>query len=76
MVVGGSLRRALLDLRQSGRVFGYVGPQDVLIAAWGRNRFEPGSMFRSIPGEQRVRAMLEDVCAGLAMLEQLKATIV
>ena len=46
MVLGGSLRRALLDLRQTGRVFGYVGPEDVLIAAWGRNRFEPGSMFR------------------------------
>lgn len=75
MVVGGNLRRALLDLSQSGRVFGYVGPQDVLIAAWGRNRFEPGSMFRPIPGEQRVRAMFEDVCTGLAVLERLRGAM-
>ena len=75
MVLGASLRRALLDLRQSGRVFGYVGPEEVLIAAWGRNRFEPGSMFRAIPGEERVRNLVEDVCAALATLEQLRATI-
>jgi len=75
MTIGADLRRALLDLRQAGRVFGYIGPESVLIAGWGRNRFEPGSMFRTIPGDQRVRAMLEDVCAGLATLERLKASI-
>jgi hypothetical protein len=75
MLLGVDLRHTLLELRQSGRVFGYVGPGDMLIAAAGRNRFEPGSMFRSIPGDQRVCAMLEDVCAGLATLERLKATI-
>jgi len=75
MVIGADLRRALVDLRQAGRVFAYVGPEEVLIAASGRNRFEPGSMFRAIQSEQRVRAMLEDVCAGLATLERLRATI-
>ena len=75
MTVGANLRRALLDLRQAGRVFGYIGPEEVLIAGWGRNRFEAGSMFRAIPGEERVRAMLQDVCAGLATLEQLRAAI-
>jgi hypothetical protein len=76
MAVGASLRRALLELRQAGRVFGYIGPGEVLIAGWGRNRFEPGSMFRAIPGEERVKHMLEDVCAGLATLDRLKAAIV
>jgi hypothetical protein len=75
MAIGADLRRALLDLSRGGRVFGYVGPEAVLIAAWGPSRFEPGSMFRAIPGEQRIRAMLEDVCAGLATLERLKAAI-
>jgi hypothetical protein len=75
MVIGSNLRRALLELRQAGRVFAYIGPEEVLVAGWGRNRFEPGSMFRAIPGEERVRHMLEDVCAGLATLERLKATI-
>ena len=75
MVVGSAVRRALLDLREGGRVFGYIGAEEVLIAGWGRNRFEPGSMFRAIPGEERVRHMLEDVCAGLAMLERLRAAL-
>jgi hypothetical protein len=75
MVVGSALRRALLDLRQVGRVFAYVGPEEVLVAGWGRNRFEAGSMFRAIPGDERVRHMLEDVCAGLTTLERLKAAL-
>lgn len=75
MTVGSTMRRALMDLRQAGRVFAYVGPEEVLIAAWGRNRFEPGSMFRSIAGEERVRLMLEDVCAGLATLDRLRTAI-
>lgn len=75
MTVGSDLRRALLELRQAGRVFGYIGPEDVLIAGWGRNRFEAGSMFKPIPGDQRVRAMLEDVCAALATLERFKAAL-
>jgi hypothetical protein len=75
MVIGSDFRRALLELRQAGRVFTYIGPEEVLVAGWGRNRFEPGSMFRPIPGEERVRHMIEDVCAGLATLERLKAAI-
>jgi hypothetical protein len=75
MAIGSDLRRALLELRQAGRVFGYIGPEDVLIAGWGRNRFEPGSMFRAIPGEERVRNMVEDVCSGLATLARLRGAI-
>jgi hypothetical protein len=75
MAIGSELRRALLELRRAGRVFGYVGADEVLIAGWGRNRFEPGSMFQAIPGDERVRHMLQDVCAGLATLERLKAAL-
>ena len=75
MVVGSALRRALLAQRQLGRVFGYIGAEEVLIAGWDRNRFEPGSMFRAIPGEDRVRAMLSDVCGALDTLEELRAAL-
>jgi hypothetical protein len=69
------LRRRLLDMRQKGRVFLYAGPTDALVAASGGNRFEPGSMFRSRPGEERVRAMVDDVCDALATLRALKASL-
>jgi Protein of unknown function (DUF3137) len=75
MLVGADLRRLLLELRRQGRVFGYVGPEDAFVAATGRNRFEAGSMFRSVSGEQRVRAMFDDVCAGLAVLRRLRAAL-
>ena len=75
MVIGTDLRRLLLELRQSGRVFGYVGPEDAFVAATGKNRFEAGPMFRSVSGEQRVRAMFDDVCAGLAVLRRLRAAL-
>jgi len=75
MVIGAELRRLLLELRQAGRVLGYIGPEDVFVAATGKNRFEAGSMFRSVSGEQRVRAMFDDVCAGLAVLRRLRAAL-
>lgn len=75
MTIGTDARRLLLELRQSGRVFGYVGPEDAFVAATGRNKFEAGSMFRSVSGEQRVRAMFDDVCGGLAVLKRLRASL-
>lgn len=75
MILDSEVRRLLLELRQAGRVFGYVGPEDALIAATGKNKFEPGSMFRSTGGEQRVRAMFDDVCASLAVLKRLRAAL-
>ncbi|HYI64674.1 MAG TPA: DUF3137 domain-containing protein [Allosphingosinicella sp.] len=74
-LLGTDVRRALIELRQAGRVFGYVGPEDILIAATGKNRFEAGSMFRSTGGEQRVRAMFDDVCASLAILRKLRTSL-
>jgi hypothetical protein len=59
-------------LSGAGRVWGYVGPGGVLIAVAGRNLFEPGNMFRSISGTDRVRRMFEDVSFSLAILERLQ----
>jgi hypothetical protein len=70
------LRRTLLDLRrQWGRVHVWLDPENVLVAIVGPNHFEPGSMFRSRAGEERVRSMLDDVCASLAVLRDLKARL-
>lgn len=70
-----ALRALLLRLRESGRIFAYVGPDDVLVAITGKDRFEPGSMFRSKGGEERVRLMFDDVCASLGILRELKASL-
>jgi hypothetical protein len=75
MMIGADVRLLLLELRRQGRVFGYVGPEDAFVAAAGKDKFEAGSMFRSVSGEQRVRAMFDDVCAGLAMLKRLRAAL-
>ncbi len=75
MAVGGDVRRRLLELRQQGRVFAWVGPEDVLVATWGKDRFEPGSMFRARSGEERVKLMFDDVCASLTVLRGLKSVL-
>lgn len=72
-LIGSDVRHTLLGLREAGRVFVYVGPEDALVAATGKNKFEPGSMFRATGGEERVRSMFDDVCASLAVLRGLKA---
>jgi hypothetical protein len=68
-------RRMLLDLRATGKTFAYVGPEDVLVGVWGKNRFEPGSMFNARPGEQRVKEMFEEVRAALSVIRALKAAL-
>ncbi|MEA3008421.1 MAG: hypothetical protein QOJ91_113 [Sphingomonadales bacterium] len=70
-----AFRGRLLELRKSGRVFVYAGPEEALVAATGKDRFEPGSMLRSRPGEERVKLMFDDVCASLALLRELKAKL-
>lgn len=75
MIVDGEARRALLELRRAGRVFGYIGPEDAFVATTGKNRFDAGSMFRSTPGEARVRAMFGDVRHSLAMLKRLRTEL-
>ena len=71
-LVGSDARRQLVELRQSGRVYAYVGPEDVLVAHWGKNRFEPGSMFRARSGQERVKMMFDDLCAAMTVLRNLK----
>ena len=66
-------RRLLLELREAGKVFLYVGPNDVLAAVTGGDRYEPGSMFSSKAGEERVRLMFDDVCAAMEIVKRLKA---
>ncbi|HYG46966.1 MAG TPA: DUF3137 domain-containing protein [Allosphingosinicella sp.] len=68
-------RARLLELRKNGRVFVYAGPEEALVAANGKDRFEPGSMLRSRPGEERVRMMFDDVLASLELLRELKSKL-
>jgi Protein of unknown function (DUF3137) len=70
-----TFRARLLELREAGRVCVYVGPEEALVAANGKDRFEPGSMLRSRPGEERVRLMFDDFCWSLGLLRELKAKL-
>ena len=73
MLESKQLRRHLLVLRRSGPLFAYVGPTEAMVAVSGKDRFEPGSMFRRKAGEERVRLMFDDVCASLQVLDVLKS---
>jgi hypothetical protein len=73
--IGPELRAALLGLRAQGRVFAYLGPTGMLVAATGGNRFEPGNMFRSTGGRDRVKRMFEDYRDSRAILERLEAAV-
>ena len=75
LLIGSDVRRTLLELRQAGKVFAYIGGEDAFVAVAGKNRFEPGGMFRPTPSDQRIRAMFDDVCASVALLERLKAVL-
>lgn len=74
-LLGADVRRKLVDLRAIGKVFAYVGPEDVLVGIWGKNRFEPGSMFSSRPAEERAKRMFDEVCAALSVIRALKAAL-
>lgn len=75
LLIGSDVRRTLLELRQAGKVFAYVGGDDAFVAVTGKNRFEPGGLFRSTPSDQRIKAMFDDVCASATLLERLKAVL-
>jgi hypothetical protein len=75
LLLDAGFRARLLEFRRSGATYAWFGPDDAVLAMAGKNRFEPGSMFRSRPGEDRVRSMLDDVCASLAVLRELKARL-
>lgn len=73
--LGTEARRKFLEWRQGGRVMAWIGPEDVLVGMVGKDRFEAGSMFRGRSGEERVRKMFDDLCASLATLRTLKASL-
>jgi hypothetical protein len=68
-----AFRARLLSLAAGGRTFVFVAPDNALVAATSPDRFEPGSMLRSVSGEERVRKMVNDVCAAIAILREVKA---
>jgi len=73
-LLGSQLQNRLLELRgRNGKVFGFVGGNEVLFAITGGNRFEPGSMFQSTAGQQRAKMMFDDVCGAIAVLKELRA---
>ena len=67
------LRRRLVELRRQGKLFVYIGPDDVLVALSGRLGNDPDGLFSRRPGEARAKRMFDDVCASMAMLRQLKS---
>lgn len=75
MLLGSEARRKFLEWRLGGKVLAYIGPEDVLVAIPGKNRFEVGSMFRGRPGLERVRTMFDEVRAALATLRSVKAAL-
>ena len=76
LLFSSDLRKCLLELREAGSVSVYVSPEETLVAAHThKNRFEPGSMLRRRPPEERVRMMFDDVAASLATLKKLKARL-
>lgn len=75
LLFGSEARRLFLEWRLGGKVLAYVGPEDVLVAIPGKNRFEVGSLFRNRPGHERVRTMFDEVRASLATLRSVKAAL-
>jgi hypothetical protein len=73
--LGAEARRKFLEWRKSGRIMAWIGPEDILVGIVGKDRFEAGSMFRGRSGEERVRRMFDDLCASLATLRDLKASL-
>ncbi|MEA3013458.1 MAG: hypothetical protein QOD42_2003 [Sphingomonadales bacterium] len=75
LLLGSEARRKFLEWRLGGKVLAYIGPEDVLVAISGKNRFEVGSLFRAKPGQERVRTMFDEVRASLATLRSVKAAL-
>jgi hypothetical protein len=65
------LRAKMLELRGKGRMFAYIGTDEVLIADPNRNHFEPGAAGKKLTGQERARLMFDDVCASLNTLKDL-----
>jgi hypothetical protein len=76
MLASPAVRDRLRGARGEGwtkRLLVYLSPSHGFVAVQGGNRFEPGTMFRSRPSEERVRRMFDEVCGSLALLKQFRA---
>lgn len=67
------VRRLLAGLGHRGKVRLHAGPDAVFVALEGRKGFTPGLGFHFRHGEERVRAMFDDLADSLALLSRLKA---
>ena len=74
-LLGPEARRTLLELRRRGKVRLYAGLGEIFVAIAGRKGFTPGLGFRFRRGEDRVRAMFDDLADSLAVLRSLKAAL-
>ncbi len=74
-LLGPETRRTLLGLSRRGKGRLYAGPGEILIAIEGRKGFTPGLGFRFRRGEDRVRAMFDDLADSLALLSRLKVAL-
>ena len=76
VILGSSeLRAKLLELRGKGRMFAYIGTDEVLVTDPNRNHFEPGKAGKALTGQERARFMFDDVCASLGVLKDLAARL-
>lgn len=61
-LLSNAVREWLAGVRQeTGRTFVHLQGSDIVVALWGPDRFEPGSMFKSEPGVERARKMWTDL---------------
>jgi hypothetical protein len=69
------LRNLLLNLRDDGKVYAFIGRYSGFVAAAGSDRFEAGSMLDATSGEDRIRDMIDDVCGALRTLRAVKEAL-
>ncbi len=65
------LRRLLLELRATEKIWFYCGPRHILFGLWGSNKFEGGGVLRNRPIEARARAMVDDLNASIRTMRRL-----
>ncbi len=70
-----NFRELLLTLRDSGKVYAFIGRYSGFIAAAGGDRFEAGSMLDATSGEDRIHDMIDDVCGALRTLRAVKEAL-
>ena len=68
------IRAELTAIRNTvGKTWVYLGGDHVLVAVSGKDRFEPGSMFKSEPGVDRARRIWNEVDGAVGFARRLSA---